>query len=224
MIEKLFKDKIINQLKIRILKNIKKEISNQNSEEYEQVLNNINKDNISINDINHLLESNSCLDINKLIELVDIDKFDKKYIKYIVYSYLISNSSDKSIKNLIISKLGYKYDFNDINLLDGYIIDKSFINNDMVFNTVDKIWSFEKNEDNTMFKEKIKKLIEFKKMIDNNLFPDTLLDNFVKVKKYKNLYYQLTKIENIMKGNSISEKDKLFCQIRQLKSLFNKVK
>jgi len=210
MLVELFKDKLISQLNRRIINCFNREISDKNSDEYGVILEIINEEELSLDDINYLIGDNICYDVFSLSNLVSKNNFSKKFVKYIIYKYLVINSKDREIKNLIVSKLGYEYSFDDINLLNNYINDKSFINNDMALSIIDKVWNFEKDEDNSLFREKINKLYKFKKMIDSGVFPDTLIDNFVKVKKYKNLYYQLVRIEEKLKNSKIRDVDKLF--------------
>ncbi len=147
-------------------------------------------------------------DRDELINLVNNDVLIDNYIMYCIYSYLVSNGNNKVIE-LVVSRLGYLYTFNDVKIIDRYLKSCKFKDNELVFSLLDKIYGFEQSKDNSLFKEKISDLIKFKLDVDNKLFPYELVNNFVKIRNIENKYYLLNKIEDTMFNKAKYKKNML---------------
>ena len=199
MLKDLFLDKIRKEIKYKILEEYKIISNSLDSDDKRRISSILSKNEFSIEDINDLLIDffSDEFDRDELINLVNNDVLIDNYIMYCIYSYLVSNGNNKVIE-LVVSRLGYLYTFNDVKIIDRYLKSCKFKDNELVFSLLDKIYGFEQSKDNSLFKEKIGDLIKFKLDVDNKLFPYELVNNFVKIRNIENKYYLLNKIEDTM--------------------------
>lgn len=198
--KELFIDKLLIELKTNILSNLKKETKTLDEEEKNNLNKIINKYQLNLDDINDLLIDYlpfECTN-DQLIDIVIKEKLPlKKYIKYLIYEYLITTKDTKSI-NVILKKLNYNYTINDVITIEKYLTTKKTTNTIEVLELIDKIWTFEQTKPNSLFKDKINNLKVFYNLVDNELLPYNLVNSFIKVKKQKNLYKELIELEKIM--------------------------
>lgn len=196
MLKELLKNKLIEEIKTKTTKSSNKDL-------IEKIINN----QLNLNDIlDNIQIKDSSTEIKELLLNIIKNNSLNQNTKNIIYVYLITNGNNNQI-NLIMEELGYNYTINDITNIDKYLEKRGFNDNDLILNTIDKVWNNEQDKPNTLFKEKINKLKEFKTLIDNNLFPSDLINIFTKVKISKNLYWGLIEIEKVMQCNQVNKKD-----------------
>jgi len=179
---------------------LKKETKTLDEEEKNNLNKIINKYQLNLDDINDLLIDYLPFECtsDQLLDIIIREKLPiKKYIKYLIYEYLITTKDTKSI-NVILKKLNYNYTINDVITIEKYLTTKKTTNTTEVLELIDKIWTFEQTKPNSLFKDKINNLKVFYNLVDNELLPYNLVNSFIKVKKQKNLYKELVELEKIM--------------------------
>lgn len=209
--KELFIDKLLAELKVNILSNLEKETKTLDEEEKENLNRIINKYQLNLEDINDLLIDYlpfECTN-SQLLDIIIRENLPiKKYIKYLIYKYLITTKDTRSI-NVILKKLNYSYTMNDVISIEKYLTTKKTTNTTKVLELINKIWSFEQTKPNSLFKDKINNLKIFYDVVNDDLLTHNLVNSFIKVKKQKNLYKELIELEKIMISTKKYQKEML---------------
>lgn len=196
----MLKELLINDTKEQIntlIKNTKdKYLAMLDEDDYEIVTNILNKENYELDDINSLLIdyfSYELLD-EELFDLIKNSSFRRKLAKketliHIIESYLMEIPKYQA---KIISLLNHNININEIELLDKYLEEKEYSNNQKIISIINKL-SITNHE---LLKSTANDLLNIFNIFEKNLINLELINLFSeeKISECKNHYFQYQEI------------------------------